>query len=102
MPYTYILECADSTYYTGWTTDLSARLAAHNSGKGARYTRARRPVRLVYAEYQPTVSAACKREAAIKQLKREEKTVLIANGNSGFVLDAVINKKTENKDFSVK
>lgn len=90
MPYTYILECADSTYYTGWTTDLSLRLAAHNSGKGARYTRARRPVRLVYAEYQPTVSEACKREAAIKKLKREEKTVLIANGKTGFVMDAVI------------
>ena len=47
--YTYLLRCADGTLYCGWTNDLAARLAAHNSGKGAKYTRARRPVRLVYS-----------------------------------------------------
>lgn len=81
MPYTYILECADKTYYTGWTTNLAARLAAHNCGSGARYTRGRLPVRLVYAEYQPTVSAACKRETCIKRLSRTAKTALICSGN---------------------
>ncbi|MBP2641824.1 MAG: nuclease superfamily protein [Firmicutes bacterium] len=82
MPYTYILECADNTYYTGWTTNLAARLAAHNCGSGARYTRGRLPVHLVYAEYQPTVSEACKREARIKRLDRSAKTALIKGGNS--------------------
>lgn len=77
MAYTYILECADGTLYTGWTTDLSARLAAHNSGTGARYTRGRLPVRLVYSEYQPDQSSSQKREAAIKRLPRQEKQKLI-------------------------
>jgi len=81
MPYTYILECADKTYYTGWTTNLTVRLAAHNCGSGARYTRGRLPVRLVYDEYQPTVSAACKREAFIKRLSRTAKTALINGEN---------------------
>lgn len=78
MPYTYMLECADKTLYTGWTTDLDARLAAHNSGAGARYTRARLPVRLVYFEYQPDQSNCQRREAAIKRLPRADKERLIA------------------------
>ena len=82
MPYTYILECADATYYTGWTTNLSTRLAAHNCGSGARYTRGRLPVRLVYAEYHSTVSEACKREVVIKRLSRAAKTDLITGGSS--------------------
>jgi putative endonuclease len=80
MAYTYMLQCADGTYYTGWTTDLAARLTAHNNGTGARYTRGRRPVRLVYAEYQPTASSAAKREYAIKKLGRKAKTTLISTG----------------------
>jgi putative endonuclease len=73
----YILQCADGTLYTGWTADLERRLRAHNSGQGARYTRGRRPVRLVYQEEQPTRSAAQRREAAIRRLSRAAKLRLI-------------------------
>ena len=79
MPaYTYIVECADGTLYTGWTNDLEKRVAAHNSGKGAKYTRARRPVRLRYYEEAATKAEAERREAAIKRLPRAEKDALIA------------------------
>lgn len=77
MPYTYILECADGTFYTGWTTDLENRLHAHNTGAGARYTRGRLPVKLVYAEFQPDKSSGQRREAEIKQLSRQGKQKLI-------------------------
>lgn len=73
----YLLRCADGTLYTGCTNDLSRRLAAHNSGKGAKYTRSRRPVELVYREEVPDKSAALRREAAIKRLSRKEKLALI-------------------------
>lgn len=73
----YILRCADGTLYTGCTNDLSRRLAAHNAGKGAKYTRSRRPVELVYREEVPDKSAALRREAAIKGLRRIEKLALI-------------------------
>ena len=78
--FVYILECADGTLYTGWTTDVEARLATHNSGKGAKYTRSRLPVRLAYYEELPDKSAALKRESAIKQLSRAEKIALIKKG----------------------
>ncbi len=77
MPIVYVLQCADGTLYTGWTTDLERRLRAHNDGQGARYTRGRRPVRLAYQEEQPTRSAAQKREAAIRRLSRASKLKLI-------------------------
>ena len=77
MAVVYILQCADGTLYTGWTTDLERRLRAHNSGQGARYTRGRRPVRLVYQEEQPTRSTAQSREAAIRRLSRADKLKLI-------------------------
>jgi putative endonuclease len=73
----YVLECADGTLYTGWTTDLERRLWEHNSGRGAKYTRGRCPVRLVYREEQPDRSAAQKREAAIRCLSRAGKLKLI-------------------------
>lgn len=73
----YILRCADGTLYTGCTNDLSRRLAAHNAGKGAKYTRSRRPVELVYREAVPDKSTALRREAAIKGLSRAEKLALI-------------------------
>ena len=76
--YTYLLRYADGTLYCGWTNDLAARLAAHNSGKGAKYTRARRPVRLVYSEPHPTRGEAMRREAVIKRLSRAEKEALLA------------------------
>jgi putative endonuclease len=78
MPYTYIVKCADGSLYTGWTTNLETRVTAHNSGKGARYTRSRLPVTLVYYELQPDESQARKREYAIKQLERKDKEQLIA------------------------
>ena len=81
MPYTYILECADGTFYTGWTTDLQARVVAHNAGAGARYTRGRLPVKLAYAEFQPDKSSGQRREAAIKRLSRQGKQKLIDAAN---------------------
>ena len=66
--YTYILRCADGTFYTGWTTDLTRRVDVHNSGQGAKYTRARRPVELVYYETFDTRQDAMQRECAIKKL----------------------------------
>lgn len=77
MNYVYILRCADGTLYTGSTTDLDRRLAVHNSGKGAKYTRSRRPVELIYHEELENWSAALRREAAIKKLTREEKLGLV-------------------------
>ena len=77
MNYVYILRCADGTLYTGWTNDLAARLQKHNSGKGAKYTRARLPVTLAYYEEYETAREAQSREVKIKQLSREEKLALI-------------------------
>lgn len=73
----YILECADGTFYTGWTTDPERRVAQHNKGIGARYTKTRRPVKMVYLEEQPDKIAALKRELAIKRMKRGQKMRLI-------------------------
>ncbi len=71
--YCYIVECADGTYYTGWTVDPERRVATHNTGRGARYTRMRLPVKLVYLEEQPDRKTAMKRERAIKKMTRESK-----------------------------
>lgn len=76
--YCYIVECADGTYYTGWAVDPERRVAIHNKGRGARYTKTRRPVRLVYVESQPDVSTALKRERAIKRMTRQGKRKLIS------------------------
>jgi putative endonuclease len=72
-----MVECADGTYYTGWTTDPERRVKVHNAGRGARYTRMRLPVRLVYVEPQPDRGTAMKRERAIKALPRIKKQKLI-------------------------
>lgn len=74
----YILRCGDGTLYTGCTNDLPRRLQAHQSGRGAKYTRSRLPVELVYWEEVPDWSAALRREAAIKRLTREKKLALVA------------------------
>jgi len=74
----YILRCRDGTYYTGVTNDLPRRLDAHNAGTGARYTRGRGPVELVYREQAESHSQALRREYAIKQLTRQEKEQLMA------------------------
>lgn len=78
MNYTYIVECADGTLYTGWTTNVQKRVKAHNEEKsGAKYTKAKRPVKLVYYEGYETKEEAMRREYAIKQLPRKQKLELI-------------------------
>jgi putative endonuclease len=83
MVYTYILLCSDGTYYTGWTTNIHKRVATHNKGKGAKYTRARLPVTLVYVEEKTNRSEAQKREAGLKKLNRREKEELIGSQSLG-------------------
>ena len=77
MYYVYLLRCGDGTLYAGYTNDLQRRLAVHNAGKGAKYTRRRLPVELVYWESFSNKSSALKREYAIKQCTRKEKLALI-------------------------
>ncbi|MDK2968102.1 MULTISPECIES: GIY-YIG nuclease family protein [Lacrimispora] len=84
MNYTYLLKCADNTLYCGWTNHLEKRIAAHNQGKGAKYTKARRPVELVYYESYPTKEEAMRREVQIKKLSRKDKLFLIKeSGGNG-------------------
>lgn len=78
--YLYILRCGDGTLYTGITTDVQKRLETHRSGKGAKYTRGRQPLELVYREICENHSAALKRELEVKKLIRQEKETLIAAG----------------------
>ena len=77
MHYTYILRCKDNTYYTGYTNDLEKRLKAHNEGKGAKYTKGRGPIELVYYEEYEDKHTAMRREWEIKQLSRSEKEILM-------------------------
>ena len=77
MNYTYIVECADGSLYCGWTNDLEKRIMDHNAGKGAKYTKTRLPVKLVYHEEFDTKEEAMSREWHIKQLRREQKMELI-------------------------
>ena len=80
--YVYMLRCRDGSLYTGYTDDPVRRLAVHNSGKGAKYTRSRLPVTLAYSEEHPDKSAAMKREAAIKRLKKPQKEALFLQKES--------------------
>lgn len=77
MNYTYILKCNDNTLYTGWTNNLEKRIKDHNEGNGAKYTKPRRPVELMYYETFETKEDAMRREYAIKQLTRAQKLLLI-------------------------
>lgn len=77
MNYTYIVRCSDGTLYTGWTNDLKKRIKDHNEGRGAKYTRARRPVVLAYYEEFDTKEEAMSREWAIKHMTRREKEEII-------------------------
>ena len=79
MNYTYIVKCSDGSLYTGWTNNLEKRIKDHNAGRGAKYTKARRPVVLVYKEEFPTKQEAMKREWEIKRLSRKEKLSMIEN-----------------------
>ncbi|CAM2979281.1 GIY-YIG nuclease family protein [Hathewaya histolytica] len=81
MCYVYILKCADNTLYTGWTNNLDKRISSHSNGKGAKYTRARLPVDLVYFEKYEDKVSALKREYQIKQMNRKEKLKLISSSN---------------------
>ena len=78
--FVYIVECSDGTYYTGYTTDVERRVAEHNDGAAAKYTRGRRPVELVHVEAYDTQSDALQREYAIKQLRRPAKAQLVRQG----------------------
>lgn len=78
MNYTYILKCKDGTLYTGWTNDLDKRVKAHNEGRGAKYTRSRTPVELVYYETFETKEEAQRREYAIKKMTRRQKEIINA------------------------
>ena len=82
MWFVYILRCADNSYYTGITTDVNARIKKHNCGKGAKYTRARTPVKLVYLERKLSKQAAGKRENEIKALSRKDKIILVKRKES--------------------
>ena len=75
--FVYMLRCKDGSLYTGWTNDLEHRLAMPNSGRGAKYTRGRGPLELVYSEELPDKEAALRRECAIKKLRREQKLALL-------------------------
>ncbi len=79
MNYTYILKCRDGSLYTGWTNDIEKRVIAHNGGRGAKYTKSRRPVELVYYEEFGTKEEAMRREYAIKHMSRQKKEILIQN-----------------------
>lgn len=78
----YIVECSDQSLYTGWTNDLSKRMKAHNAGRGAKYTKSRRPVKLCYWEAFDTKQEAMSREAQVKRLTRAQKLELIQKNRS--------------------
>jgi len=73
MPFIYIVRCSDNTLYTGWAVDVAARVKIHNAGRGAKYTRPRRPVKLIYSEELPTRAAAMQRERQIKRWPKAKK-----------------------------
>ena len=82
MNYIYIVKCSDGSLYTGWTNNLEKRIEYHNAGRGAKYTKARRPVILVYKEEFSTKQEAMRREWEIKQMSRKEKLSMINNSMS--------------------
>lgn len=81
--FVYMLRCKDDSLYTGWTNDLEHRLAMHRSGKGAKYTRGRGPLTLVYTEELPDKTSAMRRECEIKALTRQQKLALVAMWQEG-------------------
>lgn len=83
MNYVYMVRCRDGTLYTGWTNDIERRIEAHNSGKGAKYTKSRRPVVLVYCEEFATKKEAMQREYEIKHMGKKEKENLIREEGCG-------------------
>lgn len=98
MPYTYILQCIDDTYYTGSTWDLTRRLKQHNSGEGANYTSKRLPVKLVYNEYHDSIKAAFDREKQIQGWSRAKKQALIEGNEKELHNQAECKNKTHYKN----
>ena len=95
MPaFVYLLRCRDGSLYCGWTDDLERRVATHNAGKGARYTRSRKPVRLVWSEELADRSAALKREIAVKRLTRTQKLALAGLKRSKTIASLAKPKRT--------
>jgi predicted GIY-YIG superfamily endonuclease len=84
MPFTYIVRCSDDTLYVGHTSDLAAREQTHNDGKGAKYTAARRPVRIVYAEEHASLESAIARERQLKRWSKEKKEALVRGDSSAL------------------
>ena len=84
--YMYVVECRDGSYYTGYTTDIKKRLAVHNSGKGAKYTRSRLPVKLIYAEGFENKEAAMSAEALLKRKKRPQKEQFLSENQDRNLL----------------
>ncbi len=87
MNYTYIVRCSDGTLYTGWTNNLEKRIKDHNDGRGAKYTKPRRPVTLVYYEEFRTKEEAMRREWEIKHMSRKDKLSVVISGQSGTDLN---------------
>lgn len=84
--YLYILECSDETYYTGITTDIPRRIQAHEDGKGAKYTKGRAPLKLIYSEKLADRSSASKRELQVKALSKERKVTLIKAATNAVIV----------------
>ena len=100
MNYTYILKCADGTLYTGWTNDIEKRLAAHNSGKGAKYTKSRLPVSLFYLEEHESRLQAMRREVMIKKLTREQKMELAETKKRILLVNACVRPESRTMELA--
>lgn len=94
MNYTYIVQCSDGSLYTGWTNDLEKRIKAHNAGKGAKYTKSRRPVVLVYYEEFSTKEEAMHREWEIKRMSRQQKMKMIGSRESASTSGAALSPRS--------
>lgn len=94
MNYTYIVQCSDGSLYTGWTNDLEKRIKAHNAGKGAKYTKSRRPVVLAYYEEFSTKEEAMHREWEIKRMSRQQKMKMIGSRESASTSGAALSPRS--------
>lgn len=91
--FVYILECSDKTLYTGYTVDIKRRLIEHNQARGAKYTRGRLPVKLVYLEQYNSISSALKREFEIKSKTKKQKMQLLSSGNGGISIEEIFSDR---------
>ena len=91
--FVYILECCDKTLYTGYTVDIKRRFSEHNMAKGAKYTRGRLPVKLVYLEKHSSVSSALKRELEIKRKSKKQKMEILSSGNGGISIEEIFSNR---------